>query len=441
MNNLITNSMYDVIIVGTGAAGLFTALNLPEDFKILMLCKENIKDSDSYLAQGGISCLLNDDDFDDYYKDTMNAGHDENDPQAVREMIIKSKKIIDKLITYGVNFDRNKSQQLMYTKEGGHKVARILHCKDETGKEIVNKLIAQVYKRNNISVLEHTFLFDLLTYQNICYGVVAMNNDGQVVKYQAKSVVLATGGLGGLFKRSTNFVHITGDAIAIALRKKIEVKNINYIQIHPTVLYTKSTGRKFLISESARGEGAVLLNKNKERFTDELKARDVVSEAILRQMQKDDSSYVYLSFEKISKDEILGHFPHIYKMCLEEGYDILKEAIPISPAQHYLMGGIKTDTFGQSSMKNLYAVGETACNGVHGANRLASNSLLESLVFAQNAAQKICTSYEDNYPHIPPAIDKICSCKISEIKDYNANIIWDEIKRKDPRFYDKWCNA
>ncbi len=433
-------NIYDVIIVGTGAAGLFCALSLPENYKILIISKRNIKYCNSYLAQGGISCLLNEQDFDTYYNDTTKAGHNENNPQSVCEMIKNSKSVIQKLIDYGVKFDINENSQLMYTKEGGHSVPRILHCKDETGKEIIEKLILQLYKHKNIKILEHNFLFDLLTYKNKCYGIATIDPNRNTMKYIAQNIVLATGGIGGLFKNSTNFTHITGDAIAIALRKNIELENINYIQIHPTALYTKNEGRKFLISESARGEGAVLLDKNKQRFTDELKPRDVVSKAILQQMQKDKRQYVYLSFEKIKKDKILRHFPHIYDICLKKGYDILTEPIPVAPVQHYIMGGIKTDIWGKSSMENLYAIGETACNGVHGANRLASNSLLESLVFAQNTSKKI-SSGPKSLETLPTKLDEIIDVDLSKIQEANTNIIWNEIKRRDKDFYDKWRNA
>ena len=270
--------------------------------------------------------------------------------------------------------------------------------------------------------------------------VVEDNKSGDRDWLLAKHVILATGGLGGLFVHSANFRHITGDSFAIALKNGIELENINYIQIHPTTLFSKKEGRRFLISESVRGEGAILLNKNNERFTDELQPRDVVTNAIREQMKKDESEFVYLSIAHLDSEEIKNRFPNIYQRCLEEGYDLTKEAIPVTPAQHYLMGGIKASVNGETSMPELYAVGEVACNGVHGANRLASNSLLESLVFAKRAVDVI-KSHHDSLP-LPEFLeeDKKEYPVMSELKKEYRRLVMDEIKRKDEVFYDKWCN-
>ena len=229
-------------------------------------------------------------------------------------------------------------------------------------------------------------MLDLLTDGTACYGAVANSQEHGLMTITASFVLLATGGVGGLYPHSTNFRHLTGDGVAMALRHHIDVQDLNYVQIHPTSLYSEQPGRSFLISESLRGEGAVLINKDGKRFTDELQPRDIVANAILNQMQKDGTDYVRLSLEHMDDEMILHHFPTIYQHCLNEGYDITREPIPVVPAQHYFMGGIKIDLEGRTSMKHLYAAGETACNGVHGANRLASNSLLESLVFSERAA-------------------------------------------------------
>ena len=219
------------------------------------------------------------------------------------------------------------------------------------------------------------------------------NEDGATedipIKIYADDVIMATGGIGGMYKHSTNYPHLTGDALNIAQKHGIELENTDYVQIHPTTLFSRKPGRRFLISESVRGEGAVLYDKNHQRFVNELLPRDVVTEAIHKQMEEDNTEYVWLSMENIPKETILSHFPNIYNHCLEEGYDVTKEPIPVVPAQHYFMGGIKVDYDSRTTMEHLYAVGETSCNGVHGANRLASNSLLESLVFAKRAARKI----------------------------------------------------
>ena len=378
----------DILIVGTGVGGLFGALNLPRDKKILMITKDEIENSDSFLAQGGICMLRGEEDYDSYFEDTMKAGHYENRKESVDIMIRSSREIIKDLIGYGVEFARENGD-LAFTREGGHSRPRILFHEDITGREITEKLLAQVKKRDNITILEHTTMVDLVCRDNVCYGAVRRRRDGSLVTVQAKETVLACGGVGGLYEHSTNFPHLTGDGLAVALKHGVRLENIDYVQIHPTTLYSKKPGRRFLISESVRGEGAVLYNAEHKRFVDELLPRDLLSAAIRRQMELDHKPYVWLSMEHIPQEEIKSHFPNIYQKCLEEGYDVTKECIPVVPAQHYFMGGIWVDRDSRTSMEQLYAVGETSCNGVHGANRLASNSLLESLVFAKRCAAKI----------------------------------------------------
>lgn len=429
---------FDVIIVGTGAAGLFAGLCLPVNLNVLMITKDKMENSDSYLAQGGICTLKSADDFDAFYQDTLKAGRNENNPESVRIMIQQSPQIMKDLMDYGVKFDRDSEGNLAYTREGAHSEFRILHHQDVTGKEITSKLIRQVKLRNNITVIEDATMLDIISENNKVSGII-MENNSDIVQINAKVVILATGGIGGLFKHSTNFRHITGDSFAIALRNNIQLENINYIQIHPTTLYTTKPGRSFLISESVRGEGAYLLNCKMERFVNELLPRDVVSNAIKNEMNKYNMPYVYLSVMHMDHQQIQTRFPHIYDRCLKEGYDMYKEPIPVVPAQHYLMGGIKSDTFGKTSMENLYAVGETACNGVHGANRLASNSLLESLVFAKRAARVIKDEIE-NIDFDPKYVDVSKYDKDHLMKE-NRDLIMNEIKRKDGEFYDKWCKS
>lgn len=429
---------FDVIIVGTGAAGLFAGLCLPVNLNVLMITKDKMENSDSYLAQGGICTLKSADDFDAFYQDTLKAGRNENNPESVRIMIQQSPQIMKDLMDYGVKFDRDSEGNLAYTREGAHSEFRILHHQDVTGKEITSKLIRQVKLRNNITVIEEATMLDIISENNKVSGII-MENNSDIVQINAKVVILATGGIGGLFKHSTNFRHITGDSFAIALRNNIQLENINYIQIHPTTLYTTKPGRSFLISESVRGEGAYLLNCKMERFVNELLPRDVVSNAIKNEMNKYNMPYVYLSVMHMDHQQIQTRFPHIYDQCLKEGYDMYKEPIPVVPAQHYLMGGIKSDTFGKTSMENLYAVGETACNGVHGANRLASNSLLESLVFAKRAARVIKDEIE-NIDFDPKYVDVSKYDKDRLMKE-NRDLIMNEIKRKDGEFYDKWCKS
>lgn len=378
----------DVVIAGTGVGGLFTALNLPRDTQIVMITKSDLKSSDSFLAQGGICVMRDEEDYDGYFEDTMRAGHYENRKESVDIMLRGSREVIDALVGYGVEFARENGE-FLYTREGAHSRPRILFHEDITGEEITSKLLAGVKRCPNITIYEYTTMTDIIEEDGMCRGIMVRTKENEQFSILAQNTVLATGGIGGRYQHSTNFPHLTGDALDIAKEHNIRMENMDYVQFHPTTLYSEKPGRRFLISESVRGEGAVLYNKKKERFVNELLPRDVVAEAIRRQMKEDGTDYVWLSMEYIEKEVILNHFPHIYKHCLEEGYDVTCECIPVVPAQHYFMGGIWVDSDSQTSMKQMFAVGETSCNGVHGANRLASNSLLESLVFAKRAAEKI----------------------------------------------------
>ncbi len=384
---------YDILVVGSGCSGLYFALNVPDSYSILMITKKEAEQSDSFLAQGGICMLKDESDYDSYFQDTMKAGHYENDVYSVEIMIRSSPAVIQDLINCGVDFQRNEDGSLAFTREGAHSHKRILYHEDITGQEITSCLLKQVRQKKNITIMENTPLVDLIVDHDVCMGGV-IDRDHEKVNVYAKKVVLATGGIGGLYQHSTNYRHLTGDAISLAKKYQIELKNLDYVQIHPTTLYSNENERSFLISESVRGEGAKLYSIHGERFVDELQPRDVVTEAIFRQMEKDHSEYVYEDLRDIDPQELKAHFPHIIEHCREKGYDVFKEPIPVVPAQHYFMGGIKVDYDSHTSMKHLYAIGETACNGVHGKNRLASNSLLESLVFAKRAAKRIVKSLE-----------------------------------------------
>lgn len=382
----------DILIVGCGAAGLYTALNLPKDKNIMVVTKDNAESSDSFLAQGGICVLRDEDDYESFYEDTMRAGHYENNPRSVEIMIRSSREIISDLIARGVHFEKN-GADFAYTREGAHSRPRILFHEDETGKEITSHLLHAVRACKHITLLEHFTMVDLISENNICHGIIGHDEAGNYYAIHADYTIMATGGIGGLFAHSTNFRHLTGDALALSLKHSIRLAHIDYIQIHPTTLYTKGDGRRFLISESVRGEGAVLLNARGERFVNELLPRDIVAKAILEEMKKEGTEHVWLSLAAIPETEIKTHFPHIHQHCLKEGYDVTRESIPVVPSQHYFMGGIEVDSNSKTSMEHLYAVGETACNGVHGKNRLASNSLLESLVFARRAAKHMVSDY------------------------------------------------
>ena len=354
--------------------------------KILMLTKQGADLSDSFLAQGGICMLRGEDDYEDYFEDTMRAGHYENNKRAVNLMIRSSNDIIRDLLWRNVDFVRAEDGELAFTREGAHSRPRILFHEDITGKEITQTLLDQVKTKENIEICEYMTMVDIISKDNICGGVIAMDAKNNVYPIRSQFVVLACGGIGGLFQNSTNYPHIAGDGLGIAMKHQVKLEHLDYIQIHPTTLFSHKPGRRFLISESVRGEGALLYDKNGQRFTNELQPRDLLSQAIFEQMEKDGTDFVWEDMRPLGEKTIMQHFPNIYQHCIEEGFDPRKEPIPVVPAQHYFMGGIQADLSSGTSMRGLYACGETSCNGVHGKNRLASNSLLESLVFARRAA-------------------------------------------------------
>lgn len=378
----------DILIAGSGCAGLYCALHLPAEKQITIITKSDVVSNDSFLAQGGMCMLKDEGDYEAFFEDTLKAGHYENDTTSVEIMIRSSQDVVKDLVSYGADFQRDKNGNLVFTREGAHSQKRIIYHEDITGKEITSTLLAQAKERKNITILEYTTLIDIIEKDNICYGAVIRKPDGNPEIVEADYTVLATGGIGGLYRHSTNFRHLTGDAQAIAIRHGIALKNMDYVQIHPTTLYSDE-GRSFLISESVRGEGAVLRDKNGNRFVNELLPRDLLTIEIRKQMEKDGTEFVWEDLRPIPEEELREHFPNIIEHCREMGYDVTKECIPVVPAQHYFMGGIRVDYHSRTSMEQLYAIGETACNGVHGKNRLASNSLLESLVFAKRAAMEM----------------------------------------------------
>ena len=288
----------DVVIVGTGVGGAFSALNLPEDKQILMITKSDLESSDSFLAQGGICVLRDDEDYEGYFEDTMRAGHYENRKESVDIMIRSSQEIIHDLIEYGVDFAK-KDGNLAFTREGAHSRPRILFHEDITGKEITSKLLVRVKKRKNVQIHEYTTMTDIIVKNGKCAGILAKTADGEEMKIYAQDTIFASGGIGGRYQHSTNFPHLTGDALDISKKHGIRLEHLDYVQIHPTTLYSSKPGRRFLISESVRGEGAVLYNKDGERFVNELLPRDVVTKAIREQMEKDGTDHVWLSMENI----------------------------------------------------------------------------------------------------------------------------------------------
>ena len=428
----VENMACDVVIAGCGVAGLYAALNLPEDTQIVMLSKGRVDECDSMLAQGGICVLPEGDDYEAFFTDTLRAGHFENRRESVDIMIRSSRAVIDDLLALGVDFERKPDGSLDFTREGAHSRPRIAFHADITGKEITTKLLDAVRRLPNVKILEHVAMVDILLESrdgvDTCAGVVAVpvteeasldpadelsgtlgkSADGAAAPFdiRATHTLWACGGIGGVYDHSTNYPQLTGDACYIATQHGIACEHLDYVQIHPTGLASPQPGRTFLISESCRGEGAVLLNQAGERFTDELQPRDVVAAAIRSQMKKDGSDHEWLSFAPVPRDVICGHFANIRARCLEDGRDIVDEPIPVVPTQHYFMGGVWVNRDSATSMPGLYAAGETSCNGVHGKNRLASNSLLESLVFARRAAYSMVHGASLGVEHAgEPALD------------------------------------
>ena len=418
----------DVLVVGSGVAGLYCALNLRKDLDVMVVSKDKLDCTNTYLAQGGISVARDMEDIPLFIEDTLRAGQYKNDLQAVKVLTRESIENVDSLVALGLDVDKDEDGNWDYTKEGAHCVNRIIHTQDNTGENVAKTLIKNTLCRSNIRVYEDTFLADIIVKNDKCIGAILLKN-GKQINVFAKNVVLACGGIGGLYRNSTSQRILRGDGLAIALRHDIELKDINYIQIHPTAFYDGSTDeRRFLISESVRGEGGKLYNINGERFVDELLPRDVVSQAIFKEMKKTNSPYVLLDISFLDEDYLKSRFSTIYNKCLERGTDITKEPIKVSPAQHYFMGGIKVGLNAETSMDNLYAVGETACTGIHGANRLASNSLLEGLVFSKRAADVI-NSTIDNFSLNKIDVDRIFASQ-EEIEKDNSKLVIKAIRDK-----------
>lgn len=422
------NKYVDVLVVGSGVAGLYCALNLRQDLDVMVVSKDKIDCTNTSLAQGGISVARDLDDVPFFTEDTLKAGKYKNNIQAVNVLTKESIENVDYLVSLGLNVDKDEDGNWDYTKEGAHCVNRIIHTQDNTGENVEKTLVKNSFQRKNIRISEDTFLVDIIERNNKCIGAILLKDKEQINVF-AKFVVLACGGIGGLYKNSTSQRILRGDGLAVALRHEIELKDINYIQIHPTAFYDESGDeRRFLISESVRGEGGKLYNINGERFVDELQPRDVVSDAIFNEMKKTNTPYVYLDISFLNEEYLKNRFSTIYNKCLEKGTDITKGPIKVSPAQHYFMGGIKVDLNSKTSMKNLYAVGETACTGIHGANRLASNSLLEGLVFSKRAAKDINENI-DQFNLTKVNIDEIYTSR-EEIEEENKRIVVNAIKDK-----------
>lgn len=387
---------HDIVIIGSGIAGVYTALQINKKYDVLIVTKETIDISNSVLAQGGIAVSLGKKDSPELHlKDTLYAGAGLCEEDSVRVLVNEAAGNIENLCEFGVNFDKKNNEELSLTREGAHSMNRIIHAGDTTGKEVCDKLISVVRMRSNVLIKERTFAVDLITEDGNCKGLLVYDEDMKQYKIIYSNVIIcATGGFGQLYSYTTNPEVATGDGVGLAYRAGAELMDMEFIQFHPTVLY-HAQNKTFLISEAVRGEGAILRNERGERFMpnyhelNELAPRDVVSRAIFAEMQKSESEHVYLDITFKGKEYLENRFPNIFKTCLEYGIDISQDFIPVAPAEHYCMGGIRTDASGKTNINGFYACGEAACNGIHGANRLASNSLLEGLVFGSKIGREV----------------------------------------------------
>ena len=397
---LLDSNGYDVLIVGTGIAGLYAALMLQEDVSCCIITKENVEISNSYLAQGGIAAAISKEDAPELHlEDTLVAGAGICDEDAVRVLVEEGPKDVMNLVSLGVPFDLNDDGDLAITREGGHHMNRIVHAGgDATGRETVKALARLVAKRQNVIFLTHSFFVDILTDENgEVSGAAVVDADGNWKAIRTRSIIIATGGIGQVYDASTNPSVATGDGIAAAIRAGAETSGMEFIQFHPTGLWMPGAeGRTFLISEAVRGEGGKLKNAKGERFMQgqhelaELAPRDIVARGIIAELSASGEDHVFVDITEKGTDFLSRRFPTIYHECMRWGIDIAKDWIPVRPVQHYMIGGIHTDTYARTCVPGLYACGEAASTGVHGANRLASNSMLECLVFGRRAAEDIC---------------------------------------------------
>ncbi len=409
----------DFLVIGSGIAGLSYALKVAEHGKVCVVTKDLADETATKYAQGGIAAVMySPDTYEKHIADTLRAGDDLCNPDIVRITITESNERIKELIDWGTKFDKTETGKYELGREGGHSEYRVLHHKDATGAEIIRALLNQVREHPDIEILEQHFAIDLLTQHHLgigvsrgmpgikCFGAYVLSPDSSnVITILAKKTLLATGGAGNVYNTTTNPSIATGDGIAMAYRAKAIIENMEFVQFHPTSLYNPKERPSFLITEALRGFGAVLKTMKGEEFMHKyddrgsLASRDIVARAIDTEMKHSGDEYVYLDATHLDKNQLIEKFPTIYAKCLSIGIDITKEMIPVVPAAHYLTGGIRVNEWGLTSIENLYATGETACTGLHGANRLASNSLLESAVFSHRAALDTIKSFQKETFH------------------------------------------
>jgi L-aspartate oxidase len=396
----------DFLVIGSGIAGLTYALKVADacpDRTVTIITKTTEDETNTKYAQGGVAVVndLENDSFEKHIEDTLVAGDGLCNPAVVEIVVKEGPERVQEIIDWGAEFDRDPNGDYARGKEGGHSVFRVLHHKDVTGREIERALLAAVHSKKNIVILNHCFVVDLITQHHLgylvtkstpdieCYGVYVLNlKTGEIEKIISRITLLATGGNGGVYRTTTNPRIATGDGVAMAYRAKGRIENMEFIQFHPTALFEVGVGGAFLITEAVRGDGGILRNRKGEAFMEryderkDLAPRDIVARAIDSEMKRTGTEHVWLDCRHMDMDKFLHHFPNIYEKCRSIGIDVAKDMIPVAPAAHYSCGGIKTDEWGQTSIGNLFACGECASTGLHGANRLASNSLLEAMVFA-----------------------------------------------------------
>ncbi len=397
---------YDFLVIGSGIAGLSYALKVANHGKVGVISKTILKETNTAYAQGGIASVTYEpDNFEKHINDTLIAGDGICDIEAVKKVVTNAPEQIRQLLKWGTDFDKNEEGKYDLHREGGHSEHRILHHKDNTGEEIQRALIEEVHKHKDIDVMEHHFAVEIITQHHLgrvtepwmrdieCYGAYVLNKiTGEVETILAKTTMMATGGIGSVYQTTTNPLVATGDGIAMVFRAKGIIENMEFVQFHPTSLYNPSERPSFLITEAMRGYGGILRRINGEEFMHEydergcLAPRDIVARAIDNELKLSGDEYVYLDVTHKDAEQTKAHFPNIYNKCITMGIDITKDMIPVVPAAHYLCGGIKVDLSGRSSINHLYATGECSCTGLHGANRLASNSLIEALVFSDASA-------------------------------------------------------
>ncbi len=431
----------DYLIIGTGIAGLFTALQACQFGQVMVLTKKTTKDSNTGLAQGGIAAAVHEEDSPFLHlEDTLEAGAGLCDIEAVNILVTEGPARVKELIELGAQFD-TVNGSVALTREAAHSKARILHAADATGEAIRQALVQNCLQEPNIDIRENQFLIDILNLGNECQGALVFDAlRGTKTIYLAKATIVATGGVGQLFQYTTNPDIATADGMAACFRAGCELDDMEFVQFHPTVLVTEDSQR-FLISEAVRGEGAYLLNSKKERFMPqyhplgELAPRDIVARAIWNEMAETGSDRVFLDLSHLPNPTV--RFPNIHRTCLEHGYDLTRDLLPVSPAAHFMMGGVKTNTDGETNIYGLYACGEVACNGVHGANRLASNSLLDGIVFGQRIVEASRSMVYRRKVDIEEIMESCCredyvyqpvgECDPEEIEPALRGVMWENV--------------